>query len=415
MSHIEHQATRSGNPLRSLAPEIPSVRLTILQYGDYAEASARLSAGGAETYYAQNYTVEFIADLARRPQVENVTVVNFGADREKGNSSGVNTHGVRLYAPDARPRLDEVLQVIKQSDPTHLIVAAPIAPVIRWGLSAGVKVLPLFADSFRGGGLRGWIRAKRLASLLNRREIAFVANHNLAASLDLARIGVAKKKILPFDWPELIDVSAYASKSAPSENDAFKVLYVGQISVEKGVADAIRALSILRSGGRNFRMTLIGSGDIDGMAAIAEREGVADLASFLGRKPHPEVLAMMRNHDAVIVPSHHAYPEGLPMTIYEALCVRTPLVVSDHPMFALRIRDGSEALVHKERDPKSIAAALSRLATDSLLYEQLSQQAATSIKGYLCPLKWDKLVEAFISEDAEETLKSLTLDKQLIS
>ena len=40
----------------------------------------------------------------------------------------------------------------------------------------------------------------------------------------------------------------------------------------------------------------------------------------------------MSAHDIVIVPSRHDYPEGLPMTIYEALAMRTPLVVSDHPM-----------------------------------------------------------------------------------
>ena len=39
----------------------PPVRLTIVQYGDYAEAAARFQAGGEANYYAQRYTVDFVA------------------------------------------------------------------------------------------------------------------------------------------------------------------------------------------------------------------------------------------------------------------------------------------------------------------------------------------------------------------
>ena len=45
-------------------PACPPVRLTIVQYGDYAEAAARFQAGGAANYYAQRYTVDFVARLA---------------------------------------------------------------------------------------------------------------------------------------------------------------------------------------------------------------------------------------------------------------------------------------------------------------------------------------------------------------
>lgn len=39
-------------------------RLTIVQFGDYAEAFWRFANGAAEAYYAQRYTVDFVASLA---------------------------------------------------------------------------------------------------------------------------------------------------------------------------------------------------------------------------------------------------------------------------------------------------------------------------------------------------------------
>jgi len=44
----------------------------------------------------------------------------------------------------------------------------------------------------------------------------------------------------------------------------------------------------------------------------------------------------MRSADAIVIPSRHEYPEGLPLTIYEALAARTPIVASDHQCFSAR-------------------------------------------------------------------------------
>ena len=54
------------------------MRITFVQFGDYAEAVHRFAKGGAETYYAQRYSVEFVGDLATK--VEDVTVICVDAE-----------------------------------------------------------------------------------------------------------------------------------------------------------------------------------------------------------------------------------------------------------------------------------------------------------------------------------------------
>ena len=388
----------------------PPVRLTIVQYGDYAEAAARFQAGGAANYYAQRYTVDFVARLATMPGTERVSVISFATDLpEVLTHSGVQTLGVDLYPRDRRARFGELLSAIAATRPTHLVIGAPIAPAIRWGIRQKLPVLPVFADSFHKGGLKGYIRNRMLAWLLNRPAIEYVANHNLASSLDLARIGVARDKVLPFDWPEMTSVQDYSAKAAPAPDRPFRLLYVGQIIEAKGVGDAVRALAILRRRGLDATLTLVGAGDSEAFMSLAREQGVAEQVTLAGLLPHDRVLAEMRAHEVVLVPSHHDYPEGLPMTLYEALCVRTPLVVSDHPMFALRIHDGQQALVHPQRDPEAMADRIERLASDPQVYEAFSRQAETAIRDYLCPLKWDRLLEEFLDPVTRKDLRRYSL------
>ncbi|WP_347268148.1 glycosyltransferase [Paracoccus sp. (in: a-proteobacteria)] len=392
------------------APAADPIRLTVVQYGDYAEAVARFAAGGEANYYAQRYTVDFVAALARRPGVERITEICFAADLPASvTPAGVHCVGIALYPPAGKARFQELVAMIAASRPTHLVVAAPIRPAIRWALRQRLPVLPLFADSFHGRGLRQRLRNLLLARLLNRPGVDLVANHNLAAALDLARIGVSRDKILPFDWPEMVLPEDYPPKPAPAPDRPLRLIYVGQLNEAKGVGDAVRALAILRRQGCDARLTLVGAGDAEAFRALARAEGVEAQVTLTGLLPHRQVLAEMRGHDIVLVPSHHAYPEGLPMTLYEALCVRSPLVVSDHPMFRLRIHDGVQALVHPERDPGAMAERILRLASDPASYEAFSRRAAESVTDYLCPLKWDRLIEDFLDPAHREGLRRFSL------
>ncbi len=386
-------------------------RLTIVQYGDYADAYRRFERGEGATYYAQKYTVDFVGRLAAdRRRIESVTVLCFAADLpEEVLPNGVRTAGVALYPKEGRPRYDALVQAVARTSPTHLVVAAPIVPVLEWGIRARIPMLPLFADSFRGSGLRTGLRNRQLAWVLNHPAVERVANHNLAAAMDLARIGVDGEKIVPFDWPVIVSPLDYAPKEAPPPDAPWRLVYVGWLGETKGVGDAIEAVAELKRLGRDARLTLIGQGERAQLEALAARRGVGDRVTFAGRQTHDRVLEAMRSHDAVLVPSRHEYPEGLPMTLYEALCTRTPLIASDHPMFALRIRHGENALVCKAASPESLAARVEELFSQPGLYTRLSRAATNAAEGYLCPLKWDRLLEDFLEPGPRASLRNHAL------
>jgi glycosyltransferase involved in cell wall biosynthesis len=385
-------------------------RVTLVQFGDYAEAYWRFEHGGTENYYAQKYTVDFVGSLPFQPGIESVTVICALTEAKwEKLPNGVFTAGLDLYSKGRKARYDELIDLVKQSKPTHLVAMTPCLPLITWGVRTGCQVLPMLADSFRAKGLKAAIEYKLLGLLFNARAIEIVANHNLAASLDLNRIGVSADKVVPFDWPAVISPRDFETKNAPPPARAFRLIYVGSIIESKGVGDVIGAISLARKRGANVTLTVIGRGDIDAFKGVAISQGVHDFVSFLGPKSHSEVVAAMRAHDIVVVPSRWSYPEGSPMTLYEALCTRTPLLTSDHPMFALKIRDRYNALVFPERNSEECANRIEELMRSPELYSQLSSNALAAADEYLCALKYDQLLSGFLGLNSYADLRQFSL------
>ncbi len=385
-------------------------RLTLVQFGDYAEAFWRFANGGSETYYAQRYSVEFVASLVKRKDVESVTLINFSSNSPLASlPNGVRTLGIELYPKGGRPHHRQLIEAVRQTNPTHLIVTLPSTSLIRWGIRTRIPVLPMFADSFQASDLKARLQYRLLSFLLNDPSIELVSNHNIAASLDLERIGVDPSKIVPFDWPAIISPHDYEPKASPPGSRPFRLIYVGSVIETKGVGDAIRAVSNLRKRDRKVELTIIGRGDLESFQRLAIAKQIQEHVFFLGPKSHSDVLAAMRDHDAVLVPSHWAYPEGLPMTLYEALCTRTPLLTSNHPIFAAKIHNRCNALVFPERNVEAFADCIDELASSPALYAKLSYAAANAAEGYLCPLKYDRLVSGFLNSTERSKLREYSL------
>jgi glycosyltransferase involved in cell wall biosynthesis len=177
--------------------------------------------------------------------------------------------------------------------------------------------------------------------------------------------------------------------------------FAGLISANKGVGDLVRAIALLRAQGQAVRAEIAGRGEVEHFRALAARLGVGDAVHFLGSIPNAEVVARMRAAAVVAVPSHHAYPEGLPLTIYEALSARTPLVVSDHPMFAGNLVDGQSALVHKAGDAAAMAARIGQLLGDPALYAALSAAAPAAWEALQIEAKWGAVIAHWLREDTD--------------
>lgn len=369
------------------------MRLVFIQHGDYREAYGRLAAGGAENYYAQRCTVDYVGDLAGR--FEHVVVVCVDTARHDPIRlpNGVLTVGMPLYRGATE---DDLLRVVEAHHPTHVILRTPMIAVLQRAIERSWAILPLLADSFDQRGLRTYWRQRKLRGALNHPAVPWVGNHGIAASHSLRRLGVTAAKILPYDVPAPDNPANAAPKEAPSEGEAWRLLYAGSLKWSKGVGDAISALGILRGSGYDAALTVLGD-DADGeFQRYAVKSGMAGHVDFKGRVAHGEVLQQMRRHHAVLVPSRHEFPEGIPYVIYDAFCARTPPVTSDHPMLAANIDDGETGMIARAADPSSLASACIRLLTNPDRYRALSQNSAAAWQRLQMKVEWSDVIRRFL-------------------
>jgi glycosyltransferase involved in cell wall biosynthesis len=376
------------------------MRLTIVQYaGDYREAWRRFERGGCETYQAQRYSVGFVGSLAAR--LERVSVVcavsDCAYDEVLGN--GVHAVGAGFAGPFA---LKELVPIVARTDPDHLVLTTPSVPILKWARKKGLRSLATFADSFCTDGLLGAFRHRALAGELNRPSVSWIGNHGIGACLSLRQIGVSAEKIIPWDWPPSHRPSDHSPR-AFKDNASFQLIYVGSVVPSKGVADLLRALAILRQSGETVCLTVVGKGDDDGgMKQLAGRLGLSDEVDFAGAIPNEKIPAAMRAADAVVIPSRHEYPEGLPLTIYEALASRTPIIASDHPMFRGALEDGVSALTFPAGDFEALAATITLLRTNADTYTRLSVNSEQTWHALQLPVTWGCFVTKWLSNESDD-------------
>jgi len=376
------------------------VRLTVVQYGgDYREAFNRFARGGKATYYAQRYSVNLIGSFAAR--LDQVAVI-CGVSEERYDT--VLDNGVRAIGAGLKPGFHpaELLSVLSGTQPTKLVLHTPIVPVLQWAVSNRVRTIAVLADSFQKRGLRALLWQRQLAYYLNRPVVEWVGNHGINACLSLLDIGVRRDKVIPWDWPPSHRPSDYAMRKLGAERPA-KLLYVGAVIRAKGVGDLLQAVARLRSRGIAARLSILGRDPDGAMTTLAQGLSLQDSVEFLGVIPNEEVPSAMRAADVVVVPSRHECPEGLPMTIYEALSTRTPIIASDHPMFRGAIINGDSALIFPAGDSAALANVIADLLDDQELYASLSARSELAWNRIQLQVQMGDLLEAWVADDPART------------
>lgn len=369
--------------------------IVVLQHaGDYAEAFWRLQAGGEETYAAQNYSIDAVARLVdAETSVTSVCCVSEKAD-DQLLPNGVRS--ITLGQADAVQPI-AVARRVNQLQPTHIVLRTPLMRVLTSARRAHVPVVATFADSFVQRGFLAQLRYRSLARELNDPNVLVVGNHGRNACSNLVRLGVAPHKVVPWDWPQ--SASRLAPKPYP-RGTVWNLLYAGAIDARKGVGDAVEAVAILRSQDVAVRLQCFGSGAIDMFREAARERGVADAVEFCGQASNAAVGQAMRRADVVLVPSRHSYPEGLPLTIYEAFQARTPIVGSDHPMFDGILVNDVSAKVFRAADAGHLARTLRALMRSPTTYELLSRNAQANWLALQIDTRWGDLLRRWLPQAA---------------
>ena len=193
------------------------------------------------------------------------------------------------------------------------------------------------------------------ASEMIRDSVAERARWNFA-DVDIIRMGVETR-----DFP-LADPHP--------ERWAWRLLYVGRVVPNKGVATAIKALPLLPA---EAHLDVDGYGAvelIDELKGLARDLGVADRVTFM-RSPRSDLAARYSDADVVLFPSE--WPEPFGLVPLEAMARGTPVVATGTGGSGEMLFDEDNCLLFRPGDPEALADAVLRLANDPALRRRVTE------------------------------------------
>lgn len=194
-----------------------------------------------------------------------------------------------------------------------------------------------------------------------------------------------------------IDPSAFGP--APERPWDWRLLCVGRIEAQKGLATAIEALAGLPD---EARLEIIGDGDPAHrreLEALAERVGAAGRVGFTGARPREQLSAAYAAADAVLFPV--TWPEPFGLVPLEAMAAGRPVIATGTGGSGEYLRDGENALLVAPGDAEALRAAVERLAADEVLRARLRTGGLATAAQHTEARFHERLIAAIEGEAAK--------------
>ncbi|WP_205480533.1 glycosyltransferase family 4 protein [Sphingomonas arenae] len=364
--------------------------------GDFAGAVRRHLEGQEQTYATHGQLAELLISLGKAGYA--VTAYSFMSSAARESTPAPN---VRIVELGASHYLDErIVRAFQDEQADVSIVHFPHLKLLGAAAADRRRVLPVMATSYNRRGVRPALERFRLVRLLNRPKFRWVSNHCRPSTEHLAALGVQPAKLIPWDVPHAHSPADFAPKTRAA-GGPIQLAYAGSVIADKGVPELLQAVAILRRAGLDVRCSVAGTGPLDEYRRRAADLGCAEAVTFLGLVENDQVVGLFRGADIVVVPSKPEFPEGFPLTMFEAIATRTPIVCSDHPMFRPVLRDGDNAAVFRAGDAAGLAAKVRQVLDDPQLYAALSHAADRSWAALQGPADWRTMLFDWVTQGDE--------------
>ncbi len=191
-------------------------------------------------------------------------------------------------------------------------------------------------------------------------------------------LGFNKNKLvlIPYGYdPQLF-------KPAARQNNVFRVLFCGSITLRKGVAYLLEAWDRLKF--KNAELILIGRVFKDAETILKGCAGKNPSIKIKGFVPHNETTGYYQNADVFLFPS---LEEGSALVVYEAMAHGLPIITTFNSGSV--VRDGIDGFIIKPQDTDSLCDKLQLLYDNRDKRQQMGANASGHIKNYT----WDKYSE----------------------
>ena len=138
------------------------------------------------------------------------------------------------------------------------------------------------------------------------------------------------------------------------------ILFVGNVSAEKGVTDLLEAWVKVIKKNQKSKLNLIGSYKPDFLKKYFDKadRSFKDTVHFRGPVNNHELVSYYQEATVVVVPSHY---EANPLVLLEAMSCGCAVICPNHTGFSEIIRDGQNGIFCDTKNPGEFANQIIRL------------------------------------------------------
>lgn len=174
-----------------------------------------------------------------------------------------------------------------------------------------------------------------------------------------------KSYLLP-NYP--IDLPRRSKKSSTTT-----IIYHGQISIERGLVDLVKAIPAVSDAHKSFRLEIYGDervpGTVSELNELIKELNISDVINIYDAVPHKEMLSILSKAHIEVIPFHDnpMFNIAIPVKLFEAMWAKCAIVSSELDSIK-QIDDGfiefitpgnidelSSKLIHLLNNPKEIA------------------------------------------------------------
>ncbi len=166
-------------------------------------------------------------------------------------------------------------------------------------------------------------------------------------------------------------------KIAEPDISRFDILFVGAMSLQKGVQYLVQAYQKLNQASKS--LTFVGAQSSEIIILLKSRGIWSDEIRILGHIPQHELKNLMSRSHVLVLPS---IQDGFGMVMAQAMACGCPVVASANTGGQDLFDDGQEGYVVPIRDVDSLADRLQRLADDPEQRMVMGQRSLVRVKSF---------------------------------
>lgn len=175
-----------------------------------------------------------------------------------------------------------------------------------------------------------------------------------------------------------ININQIHPKSrVPTRESGYRLVFVGNLTKNKGLSTILAALKILKENGYSFTMRFIGGGDIAEYKKISESLDLGAHVDFVGAVQHDVVVDELIKSDILV---NASYSEGRSNAILEAISLGIPVIASNIDANCELLRCGEFGGVFECGNEVCLASEVAKVFND---YSGASKKSRLAIEHFL--------------------------------